>query len=153
MDHINREIKRTVPRVQIVLWTFLVSVAVLMYGLFVRYEYSASATAPLALVDQHHISDHYAMWQDVHVMIYVGFGFLYTFLKAHAWSSVVFNWVCAAWTMLCGMLWIGFWERVFHSEFEHNMIKLNIRNIIDGDFCAGSALIAFGVLLGKVNIF
>lgn len=93
------------------------------------------------------------MWQDVHVMIYVGFGFLYTFLRAHSWSSMVFNWFAAAWAFLCAMLWIGFWERVLHSTFPHNKIQLGIREMIDGDFCAGSVLIAFGVVLGKVNAF
>ena len=86
-------------------------------------------------------------------MVFVGFGFLYTFLKAHSWTSVAFNWIAAAWGLLTAVLWIGFWERVWHSKFEHNKIKLSIRSLIDADFAAASALIAFGVVLGKVNCF
>jgi len=66
------------------------------------------------------------MFQDVHVMTYVGFGFLLTFLRAHSWSSIAFNWLTATWAFLCSTLWIGFWERVFHSDFENNPIDLSI---------------------------
>jgi len=38
------------------------------------------------------------MMQDIHVMIYVGFGFLMTFLKKHSWSAVGFNYFVAAFT-------------------------------------------------------
>jgi len=93
------------------------------------------------------------MWQDVHVMVYIGFGFLYTFLKAHSWTSVVFNWLAAAWAMLTSLLWIGFWTRVWHGDFENNKIELSLRTLVGADFCAASVLIAFGVVLGKVNAF
>lgn len=85
-------------------------------------------------------------------MIYIGFGFLYTFLRAHSWTSVALNWISGAWSMLCAMLWIGFWYRVYHAAFTDNKITIDVRRMIDGDFCAGSSLIALGVVLGKVNI-
>jgi len=50
-------------------------------------------------------------------------------------------------------LFLGFWHRVFHSEFEDNMIKLDIKMLVEGNFCAASILIAFGAVLGKLNAF
>jgi len=41
----------------------------------------------------------YGMFMDVHVMIFVGFGFLMVFLKTHSWSSIAMNFVCAAWAL------------------------------------------------------
>jgi ammonium transporter Rh len=36
------------------------------------------------------------VFQDVHVMIFIGFGFLMTFLKKYGLSAVSLNMMCAA---------------------------------------------------------
>jgi len=41
----------------------------------------------------------YGMFMDVHVMIFVGFGFLMVFLKCHSLSSIAMNYICAAWAL------------------------------------------------------
>ncbi len=45
------------------------------------------------------------MWMDVHTMMFIGFGFLMTFLKKYGYSSVGFNFILAAyvleWAILC----------------------------------------------------
>jgi ammonium transporter Rh len=41
----------------------------------------------------------YPMWQDIHVMMFIGFGFLMVFLKTHCWASVGFNYIIAAWAI------------------------------------------------------
>lgn len=46
-----------------------------------------------------------AVFQDIHVMIFIGFGFLMTFLKRYGYSAVGFNLLLAAlciqWAILC----------------------------------------------------
>lgn len=49
-------------------------------------------------------------FQDVHVMIFVGFGFLMTFLKKYGFSSVGFNMLIAAFGLQWGILMQGFWH-------------------------------------------
>ena len=41
----------------------------------------------------------YAMFQDVHVMMAIGFGFLYTLLRRYAWSGVSINFLICAFAM------------------------------------------------------
>ena len=41
----------------------------------------------------------YAVFQDVHVMIFIGFGFLMTFVKTSSWSALAFNWIISAWAL------------------------------------------------------
>lgn len=51
-----------------------------------------------------------SVFQDVHVMIFVGFGFLMTFLKKYGFSSVGINMLIAAFGLQWGTLMQGFWH-------------------------------------------
>lgn len=50
-------------------------------------------------------------FQDVHVMIFVGFGFLMTFLKRYGFGAVGFNFLIAAF----GLQWALLMQGWFHS--------------------------------------
>jgi len=47
----------------------------------------------------------FPVFQDVHVMIFIGFGFLMTFLRKYGYSAVGYNMLIAAiaiqWSILC----------------------------------------------------
>lgn len=90
------------------------------------------------------------MFMDVHVMIFIGFGFLYTFLRAHSWGAVTFNWISGAFAMLQSVLWLGFWKKVWAGDFSEK-IEISLEVVCESDFAAAAVLIALGVVLGKVN--
>ena len=52
---------------------------------------------------------YYPMWQDINVMVFIGFGYLMAFLKTHSWSSIGFNFLAAAWAIQCTIIFYGFW--------------------------------------------
>jgi ammonium transporter Rh len=54
------------------------------------------------------------MFQDIHVMIFIGFGFLMVFLKSYSWSSIGFNYLIAAWSVLICILIGGFWQQIIN---------------------------------------
>jgi ammonium transporter Rh len=93
----------------------------------------------------------YPMWQDVHVMIYIGFGFLMVFLKTHSWTAVGFNFLLSAFAFQLALLIVPFWHMVFKNKFER--IPLNVNTLVVGDFAAASCMICYGALLGKVDLF
>ena len=64
------------------------------------------------------VQKYYPMFQDVHVMIFVGFGFLMVFLKTHSWTSVGFNFLIAAWSLQITILLAGFWHQVLKTDYE-----------------------------------
>jgi hypothetical protein len=64
---------------------------------------------------------YYTMWMDVHVMIFIGFGFLMAFLRTHSYSSIGFNFLCACWAMQCCILFQGFWSKVLVHGFHENI--------------------------------
>ncbi|NXG23181.1 RHAG protein, partial [Grallaria varia] len=84
-------------------------------------------------------------FQDVHVMIFVGFGFLMTFLKKYGFSSVGINMLIAALGLQWGTLMQGVWHM-------HDMkIRVDYRSMINADFSTATALISFGAVLGKTT--
>uniref|UniRef100_A0A8D0GF21 Rh family B glycoprotein n=1 Tax=Sphenodon punctatus TaxID=8508 RepID=A0A8D0GF21_SPHPU len=85
-------------------------------------------------------------FQDVHTMIFIGFGFLMTFLKRYGFSSVAFNFLIAAFAIQWSTLIQGF----LHS-FHNGKIHVGIESMINADFCSGAILISFGAVLGKTS--
>ncbi|XP_015266730.1 PREDICTED: ammonium transporter Rh type A [Gekko japonicus] len=116
---------------------FLEIVIVVLFGVFVRY--TPEETSRVA--DQHL----YPFFQDVHVMIFIGFGFLMTFLKKYGFSSVGINMLIAALGLQWGALMQGFWH------MRANTIHLGIKSIINADFSTATVLISFGAVLGKTS--
>ncbi|KFQ26469.1 Ammonium transporter Rh type A, partial [Merops nubicus] len=84
-------------------------------------------------------------FQDVHVMIFVGFGFLMTFLKKYGFSSVGINMLIAAFGLQWGTLMQGFWH------MRGGKIHVDINSMINADFSTATALITFGAVLGKTS--
>ncbi|KAF5302384.1 hypothetical protein FQA39_LY10423 [Lamprigera yunnana] len=88
----------------------------------------------------------YPMFQDVHVMIFVGFGFLMTFLRKYGFSAVGFNFLLAAlmvqWALLCNG---------FYDLDENTKIPLSIFSLLKADIASAAVLISMGAVLGKTS--
>eukprot|EP00040_Diaphanoeca_grandis_P023439 m.127428 g.127428 ORF g.127428 m.127428 type:complete len:492 (+) comp29272_c0_seq1:100-1575(+) len=98
------------------------------------------------------VQDYYPFFQDVHVMIFVGFGFLMTFLNKYGYSAVSYNFVISAMTIQWSMLVLGFWHNVHdHEDSPWSKVELDITYLIRGDFAAAAVMITFGALIGKVS--
>ncbi|XP_066943155.1 ammonium transporter Rh type B isoform X1 [Macrobrachium rosenbergii] len=87
----------------------------------------------------------YPMFQDVHVMIFVGFGFLMTFLKKYGFSSVGLTFLIASMCLQWAIIVNGF----FHMHY--GTIIVDLGSLLAADFTAATVLISFGVVLGKVT--
>ncbi|XP_072004596.1 ammonium transporter Rh type C isoform X2 [Engystomops pustulosus] len=126
---------------------------IILFGVFVRYEIQADphwTETRIAFNISSNIENdfyyRYPSFQDVHVMIFVGFGFLMTFLKMYGFGSVGFNFLLAAF----GIQWAILMQGWFHS-FVGGKIYITVTSLINADFCVASVCIAFGGVLGKVS--
>ena len=63
----------------------------------------------------------FTVFQDVHVMIFVGFGFLMTFLRRYGYSSIGFNLLLAALVVQWGTLTTGLFGFIDISDQRDNL--------------------------------
>ena len=117
------------------------------YHLFTDYSSEASGIVEGVSND---INQYYPFFQDVHVMIFIGFGYLMTFLKEYSFTSVGYTFLIGAFIIQYSILINGLIHNIMNNH--HEKILLNIKSLITGDFAAGSVLISFGALLGKVSL-
>lgn len=91
---------------------------------------------------------YYTFFQDVHVMIFIGFGFLMTFLHRYVFSAVCFNFLVSAFTIQWALLLRGY---AFHWHSDTKSFPIDVSSLLHADFVCASVLISFGALLGKLN--
>jgi ammonium transporter Rh len=127
-------------------WTYALfqSAMIVLYALFCQYTSPDAATGVVAN------SQRYAMFQDVHVMIFVGFGFLMTFLRKYGYSAVGLCLLISVIVIQSHPLLKQFWINVFDNNWKNN-ISFDVGTLINADFAAGAVLITFGALLGKTT--
>ena len=84
-------------------------IVIIMYGIFVRPKIHSDAAENTA---------YYPMYQDVNVMMLIGFGFLMTFIKNHSWSALSYTFFINAVIVQLYILFEPFWHKVFHGQWD-----------------------------------
>ncbi|XP_068613317.1 rh family, C glycoprotein a [Brachionichthys hirsutus] len=154
-DFFNRQ-KDTNMRISLPAVCFVWQIAmIVLFGVFIRYD-EESDTRWIEFRREHNITSdiendfyfRYPSFQDVHVMIFVGFGFLMTFMRRYSFGGVGFTFLIAAF----GLQWALLMQGWFHSlDFTTGKIHIGVESLINADFCCAGSLIAYGALLGKVS--
>uniref|UniRef100_A0A8D3CDR9 Rh family, C glycoprotein a n=1 Tax=Scophthalmus maximus TaxID=52904 RepID=A0A8D3CDR9_SCOMX len=148
--------KNTNVRISLPAVCFVWQIAmIVLFGVFIRYDEEADTHWVKHKKDHNITSDiendfyfRYPSFQDVHVMIFVGFGFLMTFLKRYSFGAVGFNFLIAAF----GLQWALLMQGWFHSlDPATGKIYIGVESLINADFCCAGSLIAYGAILGKVS--
>ncbi|XP_006824549.1 ammonium transporter Rh type B-like [Saccoglossus kowalevskii] len=147
------EPKRRRGKLTLVLVIFQI-IFLVLFGIFVEYGEDSDAKAEQNNLEHgnggadamdNRLGYYYPMFQDVHVMIFIGFGFLMTFLKRYGFGSVGYNFLLAAFVIQWATLMQGF------LHLHHGKIQVGVETMLTSDFAAAAVLISFGALLGKVS--
>ncbi|XP_077395581.1 rh blood group, D antigen [Festucalex cinctus] len=88
----------------------------------------------------------YPVFQDLNVMVFLGFGFLSTFLVRYGCSSSGFNLLIAVIATQWALILNG-----FESWYYTGKIKINLRSLVVAEMCTASVLISIGAVQGKTN--
>ncbi|WKY13392.1 hypothetical protein Q1695_004311 [Nippostrongylus brasiliensis] len=121
------------------------AIFMVLFGLFAKYDDSAMPGGSEDLVP---MASKYPMFQDTHVMIFIGFGFLMTFLKRYGFSAVSVNLLLACFTIEWGIIVRGFLSHEFAHE---GKFSIGLEQLLTADFAAAVVLITMGAMLGKLS--
>jgi len=105
-DHHSRNIKSFAIGVLI-----LEIIVIVLFGAFVRIQKSPDATLN---------ANKYPAYQDVNVMMLIGFGYLMAFSKTTSWSAFSYTFFMNALMPQLYILINGFWKRVLIDGFNSN---------------------------------
>jgi ammonium transporter Rh len=95
----------------------------------------------------------YPAFQDVNVMMLIGFGFLMTFIKTYSWSALSYTFFINAIVVQLYILFSGFWSRVIVEGFAgHNEeIMVETKSFTAASYCVAAVLISLGGILGRLG--
>lgn len=135
--------------------TFLLIAQFIFIVIFaVVVDYDAGHTGPtnktslVQKANNNYDQQLYPMFQDVHVMMLVGFGFLMTFLKRHGFGSVGFNFLLTTYIIQWSLLVNGWFESIGEDQ---STIGLSLTSFLHADFAVAAILISFGAVLGVAS--
>lgn len=120
---------------------------ILIFGLLGEYSETARPKKPSQDAG---FASLYPLFQDVHVMIFIGFGFLMTFLKRYGYGAVSINMLIAAFVIQWAFIVRGIIHHVAHG---HPKFSVHVGEMLSADFAAATVLISFGAVLGKTSPF
>jgi ammonium transporter Rh len=129
-------------------------VFIVLYGVHADYGYRIDEVVNVTTINynavpvQGDVEFFYPFFQDVHVMMFIGFGFLMTFLRRYSFSSVSFNFLVAAFVVEWAILVRGY---VFNWNSVTKSFPVDVQSLLHADFVCAAVLISFGAVLGKTN--
>ncbi|KAK6645355.1 hypothetical protein RUM43_001631 [Polyplax serrata] len=126
----------------------LQAILIVLFSIFVKYDGSADPlpTQPTK-INETTLDAQYPMFQDMHVMIFVGFGFIMTFLRKYAFSALGLTFFISSLVIQWGLLCHGFSK----LNAEDGLIHLSLVSLINADIMAAVVLISFGAIIGKTS--
>nr|CAH7728967.1 unnamed protein product [Callosobruchus chinensis] len=89
----------------------------------------------------------YPLFQDIHVMIFVGFGFLMSFLRRYGFSALGFTLLLAS----CIIQWALLCQGLPRLDDDYK-IQMNIVSMYEAEIAACAILISTGAVLGRVSL-
>ncbi|EEC15610.1 ammonium transporter, putative [Ixodes scapularis] len=137
------------PRIKVPFVLVLVETTlVVLFGVCVRFDTSLQPKYLRLSEDRESrvFNEYYPMFEDVHVMVYVGFGYLMTFLKRYGYGAVGYTLLLSAIVLQWAVLMRGIWH------VRQAKVLLDVESLLGAEFSVVTFLISFGVVLGKTSV-
>jgi len=97
------------------------------------------------------IATHYNFFQDIQMMVFVGFGFLMAWLKKHAYSSVGFNLFAGAFVVQWGGIIVNVLHLAFGPGLSGLPLKLDLEMFVYAEFAAATVCVSLGAVIGTIS--
>ena len=97
-----------------------------------------------------HVKNKYKLFQEVNIMLFLGFGFLRSFLKHYSWTAVALTFIAGILSTELGFFMLICWSSIFNVSWNYG--KFNFPHLLDSNMCAGAIIISLGTILGKISM-
>ena len=92
----------------------------------------------------------YRLFQEINIMIFLGFGFLRSFLKHHSWTSIGISFLAGVLSFEFGLFTLICWSSIFKEKWEIGIF--NFQYLLDTSYCSATIVISLGAVLGKLSL-
>ena len=92
----------------------------------------------------------YKLFQDINIMIFLGFGFLRSFLKHHSWTSIALTFIGGVLSFEFGLFILICWGGIFKPGWSPGLF--NFGHFLDSNYCSAAIVISLGAVLGKISL-
>ena len=125
----------------LLVWEIIV---IVLFGVFVRLQNNT---------DKYLNADRYPAYQDVNVMMLIGFGYLMAFSKTTSWSAFSYTFFMNALMPQLYILLNAFWKRALEDGFhaDNYYIYINEETFVSGLYSAASMFVNIGCVIGRVG--
>lgn len=154
---LKRQIKEKYPIAFIILLLFEILIIILI-GTATELK---GGNPKLAEEDPHEFGYVYEFFKNVNLMIFLGFGILYTSLKCHQWSSLALVLFLGVFSIQISFFWNYLWGNAFRKSkeeddnYEENnwsKMALTFENLIQICFIGSTVIISLGAIIGKFTL-
>ena len=95
------------------------------------------------------LNNYDALFRDMNIMLFVGFGMFHTLLKRYSWTSMTISMMAIALSFQIGLFSNLLWANAFKEKWIKGL--LNFRTFIKSIINCCSVLVSFGCVLGKLT--
>jgi ammonium transporter Rh len=95
------------------------------------------------------VTQAYNMFIGVEIMMFIGFGYLMTFLKLYGLGAVGFCMVVTAMALQFAVFTEAFWTQVWDNEY--HLVSFNMYSLLGSLYTVSAVLITFGAVIGKIT--
>ena len=137
------------PKKLYILTFFIISIfhIIVIFLLFFCFEFPTSIDDTGAIKENYF----YHFFKDVHIMLFIGFGMLYTLLKDHQWSSVALTLFMGTISIEFSLLCYFLWYKLF-KENKWEKVSLDFNKLTSIDYFSTTVIITLGAVIGKLSI-
>lgn len=96
-------------------------------------------------------SQRYPAFQDINVMVLIGFGFMMTFIRSYAWSSLTYTFFLNAFITQLYVIFEAYWSKVLAKGLGTTevVVSIDITTLIKCSYAVFSAMISAGCIIGR----
>ena len=96
------------------------------------------------------IENKYKLFQEINIIILLGFGLLRSFLKHHSWTSIALTFIGGVLSFEFGLFTLICWGGIFKKQWQNG--KFNYEHLLDSNYCSAANIISLGAFLGKISL-